>query len=736
MRTSSAKRALHDLRSNILSMMKVVAAATLGVAVLVFISGAKLGKQNPYDVSAFVDSLAKVNSEETPPDVSTALKYAASNVERRGKEFESRDDFAAALIAEVITHPNFPKVKDFVAAGDRTVSPENRKAILLLQQTEDDIEKQQTTLKDGQSDLTKTEEELARAQRQLVECEAQQTKATPTKQRVDTARANDQAAVADRTRAEEAAKNAKARLDAAEALAGGTPGKNPLLDSLRDEARATENRLTAAIDRAERTKADLKALEREEKDIQKLERAVDAAQHSLTVATAAAAKKRAEVNAALLDLDSLVRKRNFAADHLNLELATLRDRQQRFLSDATLLIDKTIKARKDALEAEAKSSADSPVWPRLQAVVAKTRKAENPYHVLYEGLLLFCAALIVLGIAFAAATILKVLHPSAAEKWSGKMEDLAEKVHPAEGSKSPAASLLVTVATLGIGVGAVAHVMREPRSVLSDAADSVPFMKAESPVSSASALSAAAQYASLTLPAYGSPSSSLNPTIAVTPAPISFSPLNQIQTPPVNVPPVQLNGLDDDVRKGITNIGVEAQETRRVAERVEQAFNTEGSKAESLRQSVEQTDRALDNLSWLENTEASLTRSDLDYLAAAGKTRQLLFARQDALNGTHRWWRSLLALQKYQVTEGTLTLFGTESLCKDEDGKETDLHRRLREALPKMKDGPSRYEAPFEMAVIWEMNGSYRVDDPNFQNARKELRRHLPLILQASRTAE
>jgi len=740
MKSSYAKQALYDLALNIKAIIKVVAAAAIGLAVLWSLSQARMGARSPYEIKEFRKALPPAAATSTAPEV-RAVDEAAGRVASRSKEIDSRDELVEALMPEVMAAADFPRAEKVVTAPDKKPASDGhdetiRNSRATLETKEKAIETQRLAVEKLHSDMAEKEAAVARAQRDLAKAETALTEGSPEPKQLYLANAKLDDARAEENSARAQLSSISSRIDSAnEQLTGDLERDQEQLKTLADleKKRATaQRRLNNAEEQAAEVTAQLHIRKTAAPEVLTLKNDVSNARSFLANASGAATDAAAKVNAAVVELDGRIRERNFEADHLNLELAALHDRQLAFISNATKLIDETIAVRKAAIEKSAiKKSKPYDAWSQFSGVIAESRKPSSPNHILYEAFRLLCIALVALGIAFCAAILLKVLYPSAAEKWSGKFEELAEKAHPSEGAKSPAANLLMSVATVGIGVFAAAHVMREPGSILYDAAETVPFIRSEAPVPTVP--SPTVQNAGSTMTPYSSlnPTFAFNPTVAVSPAPVSLSPMTQFQPPVINVPPAQITTVLPDLKDDINKIASATEATNDTARELKTAFDNEKSKAELLKTSVEDTGHAIGEMSSLVNTEGFLTRLNLADFAAVNQERQFIFARQESLSGTHKWWRSLLALGRYEVTEGTLVLFGTEKGCS-----EKDYHEQLRQALVSLQHDTPRYEAPFETAIIQRMIGPPNFSNPKFVAARDEVRRHLPVILQASRIAE
>jgi hypothetical protein len=120
-------------------------------------------------------------------------------------------------------------------------------------------------------------------------------------------------------------------------------------------------------------------------------------------------------------------------------------------------------------------------------------------------------------------------------------------------------------------------------------------------------------------------------------------------------------------------------------------------------------------------------------LSQANRERQMALANEDeARQGALAriqaarpiWWRSLLHIHKYQVTDGTIAIFDADKNCEDAN------HTRLRKALSTLRNAPPEYESLFEDAII---NATNRGDSAG---ARDEVRRHLPVILTSALVGE
>jgi len=374
-----------------------------------------------------------------------------------------------------------------------------------------------------------------------------------------------------------------------------------------------------------------------------------------------------------------------------------------------------VEARRSEIEAQVKAG-DSTFEIGIEAA-----KAKHPLHVVYEATWYFSLIIVVLAIGFCVGSLLRILpYPGSDEKWTAKMEELAER--PKAETTSPVASWLITAAALGVGAVAATHAMREvPGSPLYGASymDAIPFTRIESPAQPTSASSASYTINTPPLP-------NLYPTFALN-QPINFSPAfspevkHEIST--------SITGLDQ-LKDAITGFKEEAAKTNDALLNTKTLVDTEIQKTQAFENLVTDAKSYWDNVANRVAEQGQLVRNALVTADFNDDQRQLARLDYDTVGRTHRVWRTFLALARYRVNDATMGVFNAEPACDDKAA-----HEALRYSLDSMKSAnvPPAYKAPFTTTLVNNMVVASNIR-PSAADA--ELRRHVALILESSRTAE
>lgn len=711
------REGIRETWKNVRTILKVVVSAAVALALLYVAVASQRRFSSVYDVDA--EFLKRVASADANGEAKTAVIAAADKLSERHAHPATRDELLASLLPEAMTKAK--KVADVIAEG------------------KSGLERQERAIADKRGELTAKQSEAAKTQMKVIA--AQQTLSAarvalaelgPTEQRMNAATAKKAAADAELEVVQQEIRDIDKKVS----------------DMLQDDAK---RKLEAKRDAAERRREDAYRRSEEARhelragaltDVAATRQRVAAAEDALSQAARAATKASTELSTAMMELEFSIRDRNYTQDRLSLDLAALRDADADFAAECTRIVDKVVAERQQVLRKEAgieeKSVPARPanaIFAQATAFIHQGDTPESSFHVVYQGFFFLCVIVVVLAIAFCAATLLKVLpFPGSAEKWSEKIESLAEKPEGQRSGKSAAASLLLTATTLGVGVYAAGHVLREPGGALSD--EVRPVFAHEAPLSLSAAIPAPA---AMTLPATSAtqlyppyqqsaaacggptfPTITFTPSISMSPAPV---PPPGSPAPTINVTPAEIAGLDQ-LQAGVVNIGNAASAIDRTATEMKKAFDTESAKAANLQGSVDSAKAAFEKTTSVVDTNVLLTRLLMGDLAKEDETREIALGR--LLGAKPRWWRSLLGLHKYQVTEGTVVLFGTESGCKEAH------HEKLNRALTELRDAPPQYESLFEDAIIHKIATSKE----DFVVARDEVRRHLPIILTSSLVAE